>query len=117
MLDRIDGIANPDQDRFPNLWEWVLGSDPLASNSSDPGFELSSVSIGTSRNLTIEFAVPRDRQPDIFFLQSSDLQSWERIFDPSPVVVPISDTHARWTFSYEVPATQERCFLKAGVSE
>lgn len=112
-----DGIANPDQDRFPNLWEWVLGSDPLASNSSDPGFELSSVSIGTSRNLTIEFAVPRDRQPDIFFLQSSDLQSWERIFDPSPVVVPISDTHARWTFSYEVPATQERCFLKAGVSE
>jgi hypothetical protein len=109
--------ANPDQDLFLNIWEWVYGYNPLQPDPSNPGFLFSHSTEGNSSKLILELDIPRDRQPDISFYESTNLQSWSLILDPEVTVVPVSDTHARWTLSYDIATNKPHAFLRASATE
>lgn len=112
-----DGNANPDHDDFVNRWEWALGLDPLRSNPSQPGISFAKQSIESGRRLTLEFQVPYNRLPDIYFQHSGNLQDWQTILTPDLTVVPGSASRAKWVFHYDVPATDSSKFIRSALSE
>lgn len=107
--------ANPDDDELPNLWEWALGYNPLLSLPAETGINFSTESIGLSRRLTLEFDVPRNREPDIIFQSSDNLQGWQTLLNPDLTITPVSDTHARWTLHHDSPQADPRTFIRSGV--
>lgn len=109
--------SNPDHDRFINLWEWVLGYNPLQPDPLKPGVSFSSSTVGDSRRLTLEMDVPRDRHPDVTLEESGDLKIWNQILDSEATVVPVSASHARWTLSHDIPSTEPRRFLRVAATE
>jgi len=112
-----DPDENPDGDRWVNLWEWALGLDPLAHDLGTDGITFHTEPLAGGTRMIMEFEKPRDRQPSIIFQQSTDLLDWDDIITPLPSIVPISDTHESWTFTYDVPDTEPRFFLRPEVSE
>lgn len=112
-----DANADPDHDNFDNLWEWALGFDPLQSTPTQPGMAFTSQPTESGQRLTLEFQVPYNRQPNIFFQHSDNLQAWQTIVTPDLTILPSTDTHASWTLNYDIPDTDSHKFIRSAVSE
>lgn len=109
--------ANPDQDKFTNLWEWALGYDPLISAPGETGIIFSMESIGPIRRLILEFDVPRNREPDIRFQSSGNLHDWQILPNPNLLITPVSDTHSKWILHHDRPDTTPCEFLRMILTE
>ncbi|WP_353415609.1 sulfatase-like hydrolase/transferase [Haloferula helveola] len=110
-------LDNPDGDERVNLWEWTFGLNPLSPDPPEAGLDVRSEPISGGIRMIFEFTKPRDRQPSIVFQESAALDQWDDITTPTPVVTNVSATHEHWSFTYDIPDSVPRLFLRAKVTE
>ena len=108
---------NPDGDEWVNLWEWTLGLSPLSPDPLTAGMTFRSEQISGGTRMILEFDKPRDRQPAIVFQESDNLTQWDDIVVPAPNITTDPETQENWSFTYDIPDTVPRLFLRAKVTE